>query len=341
MVEAASNPLPRWRGFNLLEKYKLKPSSRRIWFGSDNPPYRRSDFYWIADWGFDFVRLPMSYHFWSRPERWMKVDERSLAHVDAAVELGRECGIHVCLNLHRAPGYCVNHPPEPRSLWCDSDALEACCHHWRILAKRYSGISSAHLSFDLLNEPPPPSDVMTRVAHERVIRALTAAIRDVDPDRLIIADGLSWGNDPLPELVDLGIAQSCRAYQPIEISHYKSPWVSVESFEPPRWPCVDRKGEVWDRARLQAHYDNWAQLMGQGVGIHCGEAGSFCETPHVVFMDWLRDVLEILQGLGIGFALWNFRGPFGLLDSGRKDITYADWHGHLLDRSLLKLLQEH
>ena len=44
-------------------------------------------------------------------------------------------------------------------------------------------------------------------------------------------------------------------------------------------------------------------------------------------------MLEILTGHGIGYALWNFRGSFGLLDSGRKDVEYEDWHGHQLDRS--------
>jgi len=237
MGDAVKNALPRWRGFNLLEKFSADNSSKSIKFGSVNPPFQESDFQWIADWGFDFVRLPMSYHCWSSPERWMEVDESILAHVDDAVGIGQRCGIHVCLNLHRVPGYCVNPPPEPRSLWRDADAVEACCHHWRILARRYSGISSAHLSFDLLNEPPAPSEAMTRAEHERVIRALTAVIREVDPGRLIIADGLSWGNDPVPELTDLGIAQSCRAYLPMGISHYKAPWVGGERFTPPKCPA--------------------------------------------------------------------------------------------------------
>ena len=42
---------------------------------------------------------------------------------------------------------------------------------------------------------------------------------------------------------------------------------------------------------------------------------------------------------GIGFALWNFRGAFGVLDSGRADGVYEDWHGHKLDRKLLDLLK--
>jgi hypothetical protein len=55
---------------------------------------------------------------------------------------------------------------------------------------------------------------------------------------------------------------------------------------------------------------------------------------------WPRDVLGILTGPGIGLALWNFHGSFGILDSGRTDVAYEDFHGHQLDRQLLALLQE-
>ena len=61
-------------------------------------------------------------------------------------------------------------------------------------------------------------------------------------------------------------------------------------------------------------------------------------TPHGVVLAWLRDVLEILKSHNIGWALWNFRGGFDILDSQRSDVEYEDWHGHKLDRKLLDLL---
>jgi endoglucanase len=76
------------------------------------------------------------------------------------------------------------------------------------------------------------------------------------------------------------------------------------------------------------------------VGVHCGEGGTYNKTPHGVFLAWLRDVLDILKGHNIGFALWNFRGSFGVLDSERADVEYEDFHGHKLDRKLLSLLEE-
>jgi endoglucanase len=141
-------------------------------------------------------------------------------------------------------------------------------------------------------------------------------------------------------LADLGIAQSCRAYRPMSVSHYKASWVGGENWALPTWPGPDHDGEHWDRARLERHYAPWAELARQGVGVHCGEGGAFKHTPHAIVLAWLRDVLEILKGHGIGWALWNLRGAFGILDSGRADVACEDWHGLKLDRKLLDLLRQ-
>ena len=52
-------------------------------------------------------------------------------------------------------------------------------------------------------------------------------------------------------------------------------------------------------------------------------------------------MLDILTANQIGYALWNFRGDFGILDSRREDVDYQDWHGHKLDGKLLALLKAH
>lgn len=334
------NPLPRWRGFNLLEMFTT----------GSMEPFREDDFRWIADWGFDFVRLPLCYTLWIEdgdPRR-IATGGPGLARVDQAVDLGRRHGLHVCLNFHRAPGYSVNRERrEPFNLWRDPAALDAFCMHWQSLARRYRGIASQWLSFDLLNEPPRArsrfvgavTGAMTRRRHEVVMRAAVKAIREVDPERLIILDGLNYGRQPCPELADLpNIAQSCRAYDPFALTHYRAPWVSPfvrRLWGRPAWPIQNR----WTRARLDEWYSPWAALIARGTGVHCGETGCYRHTPHAVFLAWLGDVLDVLACHGIGWALWNFRGPFGVLDSERADVSYRSWHGHRLDGALLELLQ--
>lgn len=318
----AQTVLPRWRGFNLQYLFTKDRYSEPV----------EDDFRWTRDWGFDFIRLPMSYRVWTDEKDVYKIKEAPLEKVDQVVEWGRKYKLHISLNLHRGPGYCINRGwTEPFDLWKDEEALDAFCFHWRLFAKRYRGISSSSLSFDLINEPKA-----TVEDYERVVRATVKTIRDVNPKRLIIIDGLKVGTEPIPELADLGIGQSCRGYMPGGISHYRAGWVDKNgTFPEPLWP-----GRGWDRKRLEQHYQKWADLAKKGVGVHCGECGCYNKTPYDVFFAWFKDVLEILTSHNIGFALWNLRGAFGVVDSGRVDAQYEDFHGHKLDRKLLELLQK-
>ncbi|OHB61863.1 MAG: endoglucanase [Planctomycetes bacterium RBG_13_60_9] len=326
MQTKAQTAIPRWRGFNLLDMFTMRSRG----------DFPEDDFKWIRDFGFDFVRFPTVYRLWIEDGDDYKINEAMLAKLDRGIELANKYGLHVSLNFHRGPGYSVNREfTEPHNLWKDKSALDAFCFHWQLMAKRYSGISKDKLSFDLINEPPNVGDQMSREDHERVVRTTVAAIRRISPDRLVVADGLSYGREPMPELADLGIAPSTRAYEPMFISHAGASWVNYQDYPAPAWP-----GHGWDRKRLEEHYAPWADLARKGAGVHCGEGGAFNKTPHPIVLAWLRDVLEILTSYGIGLALWNFRGSFGVMDSGRTDVQYEDFHNHKLDRKLLALLQE-
>lgn len=321
-----SRKLPRWRGFNLLEKFNA----------GRNGPFVESDFQWMAEWGFDFVRLPMDYRCWTDKSAPYKLDEKVLGEIDRAVEFGRKHGVHVNLNLHRAPGYTVASPPEKLDLWTDEEAQKQFDFQWSQFARRYRGVSSAEVSFDLVNEP---AGVKPEV-YAKVARRVVAAIRREDLQRLVISDGLQWGRDPIFELADLGIAQSTRGYDPMEVSHYQASWVNGQRWAEPTWPL--KQGQrVVDRDWL---YQNkilpWKKLDQKGVGVHVGECGCYSRTPHEVALAWMRDFLTLWKEAGWGWALWNFRGSFGILDSGRNDVAYEDFRGRKLDRKMLELLRQ-
>jgi endoglucanase len=263
------------------------------------------------------------------------------------VAQAQAAGLHVSLNLHRAPGYCINAGfVEPFNLWRDAEALEAFCAHWSMWADRYRECSPRMLSFDLLNEPSLRDDMNNQfgerkplppATYYRVAKAACEAIRRHKPDALIIADGNNGGHTAVPELADLGVAQSCRGYTPFSLSHYKAPWVhrAPDASPPPRWPG----GEEADRAYLASFYRPWFDLVDQGVGVHCGECGAYKHTPHAAFLAWFSDLVGVLAERDVGFALWEMRGSFGILDSDRADVEYEDWYGYALDRRLLELLR--
>jgi endoglucanase len=346
------NLLPKWKGFNLSEYFQPDP-----WYQGASTP--EEWFKWMADWGFDFVRIPVSYptyldmpayQQYISPDDVYRIDENKVQKLEQLVYTARKYNLHVSLNLHRAPGYCVSTGyQEPYNLWTDQEALNAFCYHWTMWAKRFNNLSNRQISFDLVNEPSFRANVndsksftgpVPGETYRRIAQAVNAAIWSVNPDALIIADGNNGGSTVVPELADLGIGQSCRGYHPFEISHYKAPWVYPDpAYQPyPKWPG-EVGGHNFSRATIEEYYKPWLDLAKQGVGVHCGECGCWKETPHDVFLAWFGDVLDVLGTAGIGFALWEFSGAFGLINSERKDVQYEDWYGQKLDRKLLTMLQ--
>ena len=464
----------RWHGFNLLEKFTL----------GHNAPYVEDDFKWISELGFNFVRLPVDYRCYTEKGDWLKFKENVLQEIDQAIEFGRKYHVHVCLNLHRAPGYCINPPAEALNLWTDQAAQDAFVAHWVMFARRYRGIPPAQLSFNLLNEPTRN----TRESYLKVFCRTIEAIQEVDPNRLIIVDGNNVGHDPIPEFLKYkNVIQATRGYTPATISHYKASWMrGSDKWPEPTWPPSSVAGmlygpskpefksplilkgqlpagteialkvnELSGKADLQAHADGrlvaevdcdpkakpaawkpvksesrwtfhepvgdpfvrftlpaaarefrlenvdgdwlqfteltirfpdgthhtygtdtawgvrqasheitadgrllpppgtapdqvlidylkpWRDIAAQGETVFVGEWGCFNKTPHEVALAWMKDWLNLWSDAHFGWALWNFRGGFGILDSGRADVQYEDWHGHKLDRAMLNLLQAH
>ena len=351
----SKNLLPRWKGFNLLDYFSPSPQA-------DNGPSKtkEDDFKWMRDWGFDFVRLPMAYPRYLSFDRSKdilasdayKFDQKVIDEIDQLIFMAHKYGLHVSLNLHRGPGYCINAGfHEPFNLWKDKTAQDAFNFHWDMWAEHYKNIPTEKLSFDLLNEPAYIEDMNDQFAkkgpvpgdiYHKVAEGAAKAIRAISPDRLIIADGNGGGNNVIPELFDLNIAQSCRGYWPGLVSHYQAPWVWKDPSKAPApvWPgSID--GKEYGRQQLEDFYKPWIDMVNKGIGVHCGECGCWKKTPHDIFLAWFGDVIDILTKSGIGYALWNFRGDFGILDSGRSDVNYKDWYGHKLDSKLLDLLKRY
>jgi aryl-phospho-beta-D-glucosidase BglC (GH1 family) len=346
------NNLPQWRGFNLLDFFSPNPKPT-------TKPTTEDHFRWMRDWGFDFVRIPMAYPYYLNIDRTKnittddvyKINNEAVDRIDSLVRMGHKYNMHVSLNLHRAPGYCVNAGfNEPYNLWTNEEAQKAFNFHWAMWARRYKNVSSKKISFDLLNEPSMREDMNDQLSkrsevpgaiYRKVAKAAAEAIRTENSGHLVIADGNNVGSNVIPEIIDLNIAQSCRGYNPGIISHYKAPWANKdpENLPQPKWPGQVGK-QFLSRTMLEEFYKPWIDLTKKGVGVHCGECGAWNKTPHDVFIAWFSDVLSILSENKIGFALWNFIGDFGVIDSGRTDVAYEDWNGHKLDRKLLNLLMK-
>jgi len=374
--QSAKNP--RWYGFNLLEYFSTDPDWMKYFPYKNDGMFREDDFRWIRDWGFNWVRLPMDYRFWTAADLFT-INEKQVEPIDRAVRLGEQYGVHVDLCLHRAPGLCILDTMDEKltgiavvkertNVFSDQHTFDAFVHQWTFFADRYKGISSQKLSFNLVNEPIPlPNEAelaemqkhgpvktadlfspefLQRHAKDytRLAKASADAIRSRDPQRLVVTDGYPGAGSPIPDLVGTGMLQSCHTYNPIQLTHHNCEWVRgiLSGSEPlPTWPLKDDKGKViCDRQTLEKNFHPWAALSADGVPIHFGEMGCYKHTPPEIVLAWFSDTLDVLGELNSGWALWNFRGPFGVLDTERQGTRFEDWQGHKLDRPLLTRLQK-
>ena len=233
LPEPTWSDLPQWHGFNINHLCDMSYT---------DGVFVEKEFRLLAEQGFNFARIPLDYRFWAPGDDWAGVRESRLKTLDDAVGWGIQYDIHVSLDLHRAPGYCVNPPAEPESLWTSAAAQRACAAQWAMLARRYRDVPNRNMSFNLLNEPANVS----AQDYEKVVRLLVEAIRAEDPDRLIIADGLDYATVPLPQLKDLQIAQALHNYKPMQVTHYMASWVEgADAYPPPAWPLVSLSGYLY------------------------------------------------------------------------------------------------
>src|ERR1044071_717696 len=86
-----SNPLPEWRGFNLLDFYSPDPAK-------NHRTTTEEHFKWMRDWGFDFVRIPIAYLCYLNidrskdiaPEDVYKIDNKAVDDIDNLVQMAHK-----------------------------------------------------------------------------------------------------------------------------------------------------------------------------------------------------------------------------------------------------------
>jgi len=321
-------------GFNMLWMFSYHGKK------AAKPDLKQLDF--IAKKGFDYIRVPMDYRFWTKEFNYLNPDEKVFDNLDIYLNECQQRGLHMSLNIHRAPGYCINNNSiEKHNLWKDKEAQDAFAFLWKYFTERYKGVSPDDLSFDLLNEPPEIGEYgFTRKRHERVMRRTIDAIRKIDPDRPLILNGIGGGGIAIPELADAGVVHSGRGYAPYTISHYRAEWAITEKdyvWQMPEYPGMS-DGDMWDKAALKEYYKPWREVEDKGVSIHIGEFGCYDKTPNDVAIRWFTDLLDIFHEYKWGYALWNFKGAFGIADHGRPGVKYESIDGFNIDRELLDLL---
>jgi endoglucanase len=244
-----------------------------FWSEFENRFVAKPDIAQIAAEGMNHVRLPINSRLIMNDDGVLA--PAGLAPIDRLIGWCRTHGLWVVLDLHGAPGGQTgtnidDSPNGAPELFANPRYREQTIALWQALAHRYRD-ETVVAGYDLLNEPLP-NEYQHTYADELVAlyRDLSAAIRDVDPDHLIIYEGTHWATNwsIFTEVWDANSMLSFHKY-----------------WSPP------------DRPSIQTYLDLGREL---DLPIYMGEGGENT-------VDWLQTAFQLYEDHGISWNFWPWK----------------------------------
>jgi endoglucanase len=308
----------------VYDKRGYTPEHFQAWTTAD-------DIALIKSMGFDHVRLSVNPQPMFTAREPNKISADYLGSLDAAVKMILDHGLAVVIDLH----------PESdlkTRLAKDDEFVEEFADFWRALAAHYSTWDADRVFLEILNEP----EFTDRYRWLGVQMKLAAAIREGAPAHTIIAAGARWSDDD--ELVfqeplhDSNVIYNFHFYEPHIFTHQGATWGAyywhwLKGLHYPSSPenaaevatavpeaaerlQVIRYGQDhWDASRVEAEINQAADWAKQrNVPLICNEFG--VHRPYADPQDrarWITDVRTALERHGIGWAMWDYSGNFGVV----------------------------
>lgn len=332
-VRKSSSEFTVIRGTNLA--HWLSQSSRR---GFEREQFiTKADIDAIAQMGFDHVRLPVD-----EEQMW---DESGNRHADAfqlmenCINWCAENNLRVIVDLHILRSHHFNAAEKP--LWTDPLEQEKFYGLWRDLSSVLSKYPTSLVAYELMNEAVADDPELWN----NLVANAVAAIRELEPERTIVIGSNRWQSvDTFDELRipenDRNILLSFHFYEPFLLTHWNAGWTQLKGYTGPvHYPGVILSEEEYEAlpAEMQKMTESWTgkhfdkqwilekwskpmQLAEKlGLPLYCGEFGVIAGPPEDVRLNWYRDMIELFEETGIGYANWNYKsGSFGLVvDEGK------------------------
>jgi len=259
--------------FDAFERLLGREKAASFWRQFRNAYIGRDDIRFIKSAGFNTVRIPLHYRLFMTDDG--AIEGEGWALLDRVLGWVREAGLVAVIDLHAAPGgqTGINHddgPGYPLMFYVPRDRALT-IKLWRAIAARYSG-NGAILGYDLLNEPIAPyHDVATLNPRlEPFYKDATAAVREVDPGRIVFLAGGQWSSSF--DMLGTPFADNL-AYT------YHLFWAST------------RRDSIQRHLNFSNRYD---------VPMFLGETGELTD-------EWNERFRKLNEEHGIGWAFWTYK----------------------------------
>ena len=286
----------------------------------------------MAHLGFDHVRLsidPVPLEQYPRAADGLNAD--FVSRVDHAVDAILANGMAVEIDLQPEDSY-------KQQLRSGDYAVDELTMLWRKLAAHYAGRDPDRVVFEILNEP----EVNDAYRWAGIQARLAAAIRQSAPRNTIIATGANYSNLQdllaLHPLADGNVIYNFHFYEPHEFTHQGATWgltwwsythgipyppsdSSMQALLPEVPDAADRFAlesywlDRWDAHRIRMMIDAAAAWAHENnVPLTCNEFGAYRNGADPVSRaNWIHDVRTAFEADGIGWAMWDYRGSFGVV----------------------------
>ena len=286
----------------------------------------------MAKIGFDNVRLsidPTPLEGWPRGADGLNAD--FLGRLDKAVETMLADGLAVTIDIHPESSY-------KEKVRTTSDGVDRFVMLWRRVASRYAMRDPERVFFEIMNEPEVSDPYRWAGIQARV----AAAIREAAPHNTIIATGPNYSGIAdlltLQPLADGNVIYNFHFYEPHEFTHqgagwgagwwsytHNIPYPADDSSMPDalqevpdaaaRYSLEHYWLDHWDAQRIKLQIDAAAAWGHEhNVPLICNEFGVYREhSDEQSRMNWIRDVRTAFEADGIGWAIWDYRGGFGVV----------------------------
>jgi endoglucanase len=285
----------------------------------------------IKSMGFDHVRLSVNPQPMMPNHQPDEIPAEYLGYLDAAVKMILDQGLAAVIDLHADGDFKAR-------LAKDDSFVQEFADFWRALARHYSSWDAERVFFEILNEP----EMSDRYRWYGVQAKLATAIREGAPQHTMIAAGARWSDDDdlvfIEPLRDSNVIYNFHFYDPHIFTHQGATWGSyfwhwVKGLHYPSSPetaarvaagapdAVDRLAIIrygadhWDAARIDAEIAQVAEWARQrGVPVVCNEFGVFRHYADPKDREaWIHDVRTALERHGMGWAMWDYSGSFGVV----------------------------